>query len=141
MNLGLAEILKEASKVQPKAKRIEYLRQNSSPAMKHIVGFCYDPTIEWCIPEGTPPYTPVPKEQDAQNVLKADIRKLHMFVKSVEYPDLPQMQRENQFIQLLEAVDPDDANLLLHIKERKMPYPNLSKLIMKEAFPGIAKNW
>lgn len=141
MALGLAEILKAASDIANEDERVAYLQQNSSPALKTIVGYTYDPVIEWLIPETDPPYTPQPKEADLQNVLFAEIRKLRVFVNHNDYLNINQIARETQFISLLESVDPDDAKLLNAIKQRKMPYPNLGKDVMAKAFPTISKHW
>lgn len=141
MALGLAEILKAASDIADEGQRIAYLQANSSPALKTIIGYTYDPVIEWLIPESDPPYTPQPKEADLQNVLFAEIRKLRVFVNHNDYLNTKQLARETQFISLLEAVDPDDAKLLNSMKRRGFPYPNLSKEVMAKAFPTISKHW
>jgi hypothetical protein len=140
---GLAEILKAASEQPTKAERVAYLKANQSPALKKILGFAYDPVIEWLLPETSPPYTPLPKESDAQNVLFADIRKLNIFVNHNDYTSLTPLKRESQYIQLLESVDPDDAKLLIALKNRRMPgdASNITKEVVIEAFPTISKHW
>jgi len=138
---GLAEILEEASNITDETARIAFLQNNASPALKQIVGYTYDPVIEWLIPESDPPYTPQPKEADLQNVLYAEIRKLRVFVNHNDYLNTNQIVRERQFIELLESVDPDDAKLLLSIKRREFPYPNLSIEVIGKAFPNISKHW
>jgi len=139
--VGLAEILKEASEITDVGERVAYLTTNSSPALKSIVGYVYDPVIEWLIPESDPPYTPQPKEADLQNVLYAEIRRIRIFVNHNDYLNTNQIVRERQFIELLESVDPDDARLLLAMKRREMPYPNLGIDVIRQAFPTISKHW
>ena len=78
---------------------------------------------------------------DLQSVLLADHRKLHIFVKSVEYKDLRPAKREELFLQFLEELDPEDADLLLAIKDRKMPYKGVTKALIKDAFPNLAADW
>jgi len=143
MATGLAEILKAANDQETKAARIQYLKDNSSAALKKVLGFAYDPVIEWRLPETSPPYTPQPKEADLQNVLIAEIRKLNVFVNHNDYLNIKPLARETQYIQLLEAVDPDDAQLLIAIKNRTMPSfaINITKDVVAEAFPGISKHW
>ena len=140
---GIAEILKAASEQTDKAARIKYLQDNQSPALKKILGFCYDPVIEWLLPDSSPPYTPQPKEADLQNVLYAEIRKLNIFVNHNDYLNLKTLARETQYINLLESIDPDDAQLLIAIKNRVMPgfAANITKDLVAEAFPGISKHW
>lgn len=143
MATGLAEILKAANDQETKAARIQYLKDNSSAALKKVLGFAYDPVIEWRLPETSPPYTPQPKEADLQNVLIAEIRKLNVFVNHNDYLNIKPLARERQYIQLLESVDPDDAQLLIAIKNRTMPSfaANITKAVVAEAFPGISKHW
>ena len=59
--LGIAEFLKEASKQDGRNARINFLREHSTPALKTILGYTYDPNIEWLLPEGDPPYKPADK--------------------------------------------------------------------------------
>tara|TARA_R100001591_G_scaffold118376_1_gene140856 strand:- start:386 stop:826 length:441 start_codon:yes stop_codon:yes gene_type:complete len=141
--VGIAEVLKAASEQSTKADRVAYLKANSSPALKKILGYTYDPVIEWLLPETPPPYTPLAKEEDAQNVLISSVRKLNIFVNHNDYLNLSALKRETQFIQLLESVDPDDAKLLIAMKNRTMPSfaSNITKAVVVEAFPTISKHW
>jgi hypothetical protein len=41
------------------------------------------------------------------------------------------------FIDLLEAITPEDAKLLLSIKEKKLPFEGLKPETIKKAYPGI----
>tara|TARA_B100000131_G_C18120089_1_gene612594 strand:- start:2340 stop:2765 length:426 start_codon:yes stop_codon:yes gene_type:complete len=138
---GIAEILEECSKIDKRYGRLTFLQQNSSQALKAVLGFCFDPKIKWLLPEGDPPYEPNKKSTDSQNVLLADHRKLHIFVESVEYKDLRDIKREQLFIQFLEELDPDDARLMLSIKNKKMPYKGITSALVKDAFPNLAKDW
>ena len=138
---GIAEILEECSKLDKRYGRLTHLQNNSSPALKAVLGFCFDPKIKWLLPEGDPPYEANKKSADCQNVLLADHRKLHIFVESVEYKDLRDIKREQLFIQFLEELDPDDAKLMLSIKNKKMPFKGITSALVKDAFPNLAKDW
>jgi hypothetical protein len=41
------------------------------------------------------------------------------------------------FIEVLQSVDPEDAKLLLAIKEKKLPYKGLNSKLVQKAYPGI----
>tara|TARA_B100002019_G_scaffold259067_1_gene244173 strand:- start:689 stop:1120 length:432 start_codon:yes stop_codon:yes gene_type:complete len=140
-SMGLAEVLYAASKIKDKNKQIIHLQKHSTKMLKEIIGLCYDPRVQWRLPPGKPPYRALPKASDAQGVLKAEMRKMAIFVENPQYKDLSPLKRETQFVQLLESIDCDDAEMLCSIKDRKMPYKNLSKDLMKEAFPGISQGW
>lgn len=142
MNEGVAETLERISKIKAKADRIKELSkyQNDFP-IKAILDMVYNPRIEFLLPETDPPYKPLEKENDAQNVLKADTRKLIYFINSDAGKGLRPFKREQIFIEMLEAVDPDDAKLLLQVKNKSLPYKGITKDVVAKAFPGIDNNW
>ena len=116
MKLGISEILKKASEIKDEKMRIGWLRQNDSNVLRGILKGALDPSIEWQLPEGNPPY----KENDLvdqQNILYSEYRRLYLFTKNGN-PNLKQIRRESLFIELLESVDKDDAKLLLHMKDK-----------------------
>jgi hypothetical protein len=135
MKLSVAEILKKASEMKNEAERIQWLRQNNSVALESVLRGAFDPKIKWLLPEGNPPYKPNDLV-DQQNKLYAEARKLYLFIEGGN-PNLKQIRREQLFIELLEAVDPEDAKLLLAIKEKHLPYPGVTPEIVTKAFPGI----
>jgi hypothetical protein len=51
------------------------------------------------------------------------------------------MRREQLFIQLLEALDPDDAELIIAMKDKSSPYKNLTKKLVMETFPDQTVGW
>jgi hypothetical protein len=135
MKLGISEILKKASEIKDEKMRIGWLRQNDSNVLRGILKGALDPSIEWQLPEGNPPY----KENDLvdqQNILYSEYRRLYLFTKNGN-PNLKQIRRESLFIELLESVDKDDAKLLLHMKDKNLPYPGVTKDIINKAFPGL----
>jgi len=44
---------------------------------------------------------------------------------------------------MLESVDPKDAELLLHVKNKKLPeaLKPITVAVVKKAFPGIDEKW
>tara|TARA_Y100001938_G_C8036064_1_gene403368 strand:- start:405 stop:842 length:438 start_codon:yes stop_codon:yes gene_type:complete len=145
MKKGIAELLKECSEIKgdgSRGRKVEFLQKNSSATMKAVLGFCFDPKIKWLLPEGIPPFKKLEKEHDAQSQLYADTRKLWIFVESVEYHNLNQVKRETLFIEFLENLDPDDADLICHIKDhREIPYRGITQPLVTEAFPNLSKDW
>ena len=74
-----------------------------------MIDCCFNPNIKFLLPKGKPPYKPLPKESDAQGFLFSQIRRMGIFHSKGKYPDMKQMQRERQFIDFIEACDPDDV--------------------------------
>jgi hypothetical protein len=135
MKLGIAEILSKASAITDDAARIGYLRQNQSTTLHMILRGAFDPTIKWALPEGIPPYKPNVLV-DQHHRLFTETRKLYLFVEGGS-PNLKQLRRETLYVELLETVDPEDAKLLLSIKDKTLPYPGVTLDIVNQAFPGL----
>lgn len=135
MKLSVSEILKKASEIADENQRIHWLRQNNSVALESVLRGAYDETIKWQLPEGDPPYKPSDLI-DQQHIFYTEVRKLYLFIEGGN-PNLKQLRREALFIAMLEAIDPEDAKLLLAIKEKRLPYPNITPEFVRKAFPGI----
>lgn len=135
MKIGVAEILKKASEMKDEAARIQWLRQNNNVVLETVLRGAFDPTIKWLLPEGEPPYKPNDLV-DQQHRMYSEVRKMYLFIEGGN-PNLKQLRRESLFIELLETVDPEDAKLLLAIKDKKLPYPNITPELIRKAFPGI----
>ena len=63
----------------------------------------------------------------------AESRRLSIFVKGLGYDDMDQSKRENIFIQILEAIDPDDSKIFLAATQKKfrikgLTIPQLNKI-------------
>jgi len=135
MRLGIAEILNKASKLSKNQEKIEFLRKNYHPALGTIVKYTLDPNVKFLLPEGAPPF----KRNDLtgqETRLYAEVRKLYLFLEGCT-KNLNKVRREALFIELLENVDPHDADLLIAMKDKKWPYKTLSAKLMKEAYPGL----
>jgi hypothetical protein len=137
------DIFTEVGKATKKADKIAILHKNSSAALKQILGMTYDPRVEWLLPAGEPPYKPMEKASDQESGLMQETRRLYLFVRgdSDVQRNLKQTRREQLFVGMLEAIDPDDAKVLLAMKEGKLPYKGLTRKLVAEAFPNLAKDW
>ena len=135
---ALSTIIEEVEKQKTVEKQAKILQENSSKALKMIVGFAMDPTVKWLLPEGEPPHKPLVQSTDTEGRLIGDIRMLNYFVDSEEGRPIKQLRREQLFVQLLESVDPKDAKLLIRVKDKKL---KIKKEAVKIAFPGISAHW
>jgi len=135
MKLGLAEILKRASDLEKKQERIQFLYQYDSQALRALLKYAYDPKIKFLLPEGAPPFkkNDLP---DLQSVLYSELRKMYLFIEGGN-PNLKQVRREYLFVQFLENLDKDDAELILAVKDKKIPYKGITKKFIEEVYPGL----
>lgn len=141
MKIGLSELLLNISKKTTKKEKIVLLQKaRNEPHVFSILKYIFKDSIEWDLPEGDPPYTPLPKESDAQNVLYSKFRMLPVFMKG-EYPNMKKSKREHLFIELIESLDPDDAKLIIGMKDKKMPFKGLTKKTVCDAFPEDTVGW
>jgi hypothetical protein len=134
MRVGVAEFLEKVSKLKKKEDKVEALKANDSYVLRTILQGAFDPRIKWNLPEGVPPFR---KNDlvDQENVLIKDARKLIYFVEGG--PNLKPLKRETMFVEFLEALAPADADLILSIKEKKLPWKGITTEMVREAFPDL----
>ncbi len=135
MKLSVSEILKTASNITNEDHRIAYLKANYSIALESVIRGAFDPAIKWKLPEGNPPYKPNALV-DQQHVLYTECRRFYLFIEG-GHPTLKQNRREQLFVEMLEALDPEDANLMLAVKEKHLPYPGITPELIRKGFPGV----
>lgn len=135
MKIGIAELLEKVSKEKSKNARVKMLRENQSFPLKIILQYTFDPNIKWLLPEGPAPYRKSDLE-DLETVLFSEARRLYLFIEGGNN-DLKQNRRETLFIELLESLAPDDADLLVAAKDKINPYPYITYKLVKEAFPEL----
>jgi len=130
------EIFKEVKKAKSLKKKVEVLRQNDSPTLREFCAYCVNPHINFLLPEGNPPFDKLEGDEaiDCEEVLHANVSKLYLYVEGGN-PNLNQIKREGLFIDLLETIHPEDAELLLRLKDKKVK--ELSEKLVNEAYPGF----
>lgn len=138
---SLASVFLEADKTETNDGKVAVLRHNESDTLKVLLRLANDHKAKWLLPLGAPPYRPADAAADLQGRLYNEIRKFYLFVEggNPPPPQLANTKREQLFIQLLETVDPDDAKLIVAVKDRNLTevFPSLTVDIINEAFPGL----
>lgn len=133
---SVSTILKEASEIKGRKQRIEFLRSHHpNTLMKILFKYAYDPNIKFALPPGKPPYKPC-EVLDNESMLYNEQRRLYLFLEGGN-PDLSDIRRETLFIQLLESIEPADAELLIAVKDKKIPYKGITEKLVREAFPKL----
>jgi len=135
MQKAIFEILQEASEKKTEKEKIESLRQHKdNNVLKTILAGAYYEGVKWNLPPGEPPYRPC-DPVNAENFLYGETKRLYLFC--VGGPPLTNLRRETLFVEMLESVHPKDAQILLAMKEKKLPYKGLTKSVIAKAFPGL----
>jgi hypothetical protein len=68
-------------------------------------------------------------------MLYGEARKMPIFLEGSS--NINPLKREKMFIDLLESITPEDAKLLVSIKDKKLPFEGLTPETIKKAYPGI----
>ena len=138
----VSEILDAASKARSKAKKVEILQEFDSPALRAVLIWNFDDSARSMLPEGDVPYSPneAPKGTD-HNRLTSEYKNLYHFVKGGN-DSLAPLRRESMFIQLLERLHAEEAEVICLVKDKNLTDKyKLSRDVVAEAFPDIAWGW
>lgn len=137
MTIAIYEILETASKKKTDKAKVEYLQEHAdNTTLQTILVGAFFPGVEWDLPPGMPPYTPC-DPINAENFLYTQAKRLYIFAKGGS--NLNNLRREALFIELLESVHPKDAEVILAMKDKTLPYGITPQLVNK-AFPGLLNN-
>jgi hypothetical protein len=132
----ISTLIKEAAAIKDRQKKIDFLRWNSdNPGLRAVFTGVFDPTVKWLLPKGKVPYGRN-RLVDQGGQLYNELRKLYLFIEGGNN-NLQQHRREELFIQLLERIDPEDAELMECVKDKKLPVKGITADIVREAFPGL----
>jgi hypothetical protein len=73
-------------------------------------------------------------------MLYSEYKKFYIFIEG-SCPNLRQARRELLFVQFLESLHPGDAALMAMVKDKQLPYPNITPELVDEAYPRLLGNW
>lgn len=133
------EALDHVAKGRTRADRIRRLSEfEDEMALRDVLQGAFDPRIQWNMPAGTPPYTPQTEGPPPPSSLLKEHLKFKYFVKGLrDSEQLLSVKRERMFIDLLESIDPRDAELLVNMINKQPPVKGLTEAIVKEALPDL----
>jgi hypothetical protein len=137
--LLISEILRKVSNAKTKDEKIALLQKHNSTALRQLLIINFDESIVSMLPEGDVPYTlnDAPVGTDHSR-LEQEYRGLYRFFKGGA-DKLPALKRESMFVQLLEGLSSEEAELLVLCKDGRLTdkYKRITKAVVSEAFPSI----
>ena len=133
---NILETLELVGKAKTREEKRQVLIDRDNFATKALLQLNYHPDVKWYLPSGTPPYTPGQIADSTPNSLHFEVKKLDYFVDPSPH-DLPLLRREGMFVALLERLDPNDAKLILAVKDRKLSYKGLSYKLVRNTWPDL----
>ena len=136
--LLVSEVLTLVHKAKTKPQKVQILKDNDHEALRSVCKMSFDPKITSALPEGNPPFIENEAPEGTEHTkLFTEYKKLYRFCEGGDNK-LQTMKREQLFVQMLEGLHKDEAQVLLNAKDKKLHqvYKGLSDAVVKEAF-----NW
>ena len=134
----LTEILQKVSSAKTKKEKIDLLQEYNSQGLRSLLIINFDDSLEFLLPEGEVPFTPNDAPAGTEHTrLTQEYRGLYRFFKGGD-SSIKGMRREQLFVQLLEGLHADEANMLVSAcnKDLQSKY-RITKAVVAEAFPAI----
>lgn len=127
----------QSIQVAPKKNKVELLRRLNSHC-KEILHHAFHPNIKFLLPEGTPPYVFRGTPEAFPTTLYPEVRTFYIFCEGGG-ANVNQIRREAIFIQLLEKIHPDEAKVVIAMKDKKFNelYDTITYDVVREAFPDM----
>jgi hypothetical protein len=135
MKKYLTEMLKE---INDNPKTIDNYKNEF--LLKVIFAHAFLPTHKMLLPEGDPPFKPADQPMGMTDTnLFVEAKKMYVFMRA----DLKAIKRESLFVGLLEGVHPDEAKVLIAVKDQLLHklYPKITWKLVSDAgiIPAPAK--
>lgn len=132
----ISQILEETAALPDVQSRVEYLHKHNSVVLQGVLKIMFDEDIKLDLPPGDPPYKPATPEQavDLEERLYSEWKKMYLFLPG---NNIQRVRREQLFIQYLEGLHPEDAKLILAMKEHRTPWKPMSAHVARKAYPQL----
>lgn len=137
----ISEVLKAVHGRKTVDGKVKLLQQYKGDHIKALLIWNYDKGIESAIPQGEVPYkkNEAPANTAGHTRLAHEWRTLYNFVRGGN-DKLSQMKRESLFVQLLEGLHADEAELVCLVKDKELQSKyRISRSVVEQAYPEI--NW
>ena len=136
---NVRETFEEIAKAKTREEKREVLKKRENFATKALLQLNFHPAVKWLLPPGAPPYEPAKAGDIQSNTLHYEIKKLDYYTDPSPHSldELPMLRRESMFVGLLERLDPQDATMLIAIKDKKLSYKGLTYKLVKDTWPDL----
>lgn len=147
----ISEVLQRVSNAKTKNEKIAILQEYKSPALTKILLCNFAKSIRFVFPDGETPYTPSNLPAGVEHkTLFTQHEELERYITKtvgdVTYfgcsggtrPRLPQIKKEQLWVQLLEILHASEAELLDLVKDKKLTSRyKITKQNVIDAFPEL----
>lgn len=136
---SIPQIFEEVEKFPSKQAKIEILRRYDNQILRGILELNFIPEYKMLLPEGFPPFKKDDKTPDgySETNLFTEFRRMYIWLRPD--PNISKAKREQLWIQMLEGIHWKEADLLNHVKDKKLSelYKSVTYDLVSEAFPGM----
>jgi hypothetical protein len=132
------EILELVSKQRTINKKVEILKEYRNDALTAVLIWNFDDSVISLLPQGEVPFerNEVPVGTDHTS-LRKEWKNMYHFVKGGN-DSLSKTRRETMFIQMLEGLHPEEADLICLTKDKDLTSKyKITKQVVEQAFPDI----
>jgi hypothetical protein len=138
MRLLVPEIFDLVEKTASVEDRKQILLKNNNPVLQDILRLNFHPNAKANLPEGAPPYKreeDIPLGYSTSNLYK-EARKFYIWYQPT---NLNKIKIEALFIQLLESIHWQEADIVIAMKDKKLStkYKNLTEDLIREVYPNM----
>ena len=147
----MSEVFQRVSNAKTKAEKIKILQEYKSPALTKLLLCNFAKSIRFCFPSGKTPYTAVERPKGIEHqVMFTEHRLIEKFiakkVNGVVYygcsnstrPRIQQLKKENLWLQLLEGLHPEEAEVMDLIKDKSLTSKyKITRQNVIDAFPEL----
>lgn len=134
------EILEELDSCTTKQRKVDLIntKYNNHTPLQYVLRWNFDRSIKSLLPEGEPPFDKEKKDGDSPQALWSYLKMFPNFVDSAQGRQLPELKRENLFIEMLDALDLEEANVIVLAKDGKLDEKyNITIDVVNAAYPDI----
>ena len=140
-DMQVFEILSEINKQKSNDLKLKTLKEKyyDHTPLHRILKMNYCDTIISMLPEGTPPFASNENpDSPAKSSLWEYLQVFPTIVRSTQSLNMKPLQIERSFIEMLQAVDPAEANVICLAKDKKLDEEySISADLVIQAFPAL----
>lgn len=137
---NIYEIFDEFEQAKSKKDRMAVIQKHLSPTLVKILELTYHPNYKWKVKE-LPENYKVPNDilpGITYDNMNSQLRRLYMFLEGHPTAEQLTVERRNQLlIQMLESIEPREAEIILGIFQKDQNVKGLDYKFVKEAFPQL----
>jgi hypothetical protein len=136
---NIYEVFDEFEAVTTKKERMLVIEKNLSKTLVDVLQFTFHPECKWKIKEMPENYKiPDTKPGISRCQLSTEIRKLYLFQEGNPEAEKLSPRKQNELlIQLLESIEPREAEVIIGIFKKDQGVKGLTYNFVKEAFPNL----